>query len=167
MFSISDKIVHPIHGAGVIKEVIIKNIDNEDVKYYEVELVHSNMSIFIPIKTNLAIGIRHISSKEELEDIMENSKTRLQEFETNWNKRYRDNMIKIRTGEFCEVAMVAKSLASRSDKRALSTGEKKMLDSAKHILASEMSLSLEIDYEMAQQKLDILMENSEDFALST
>ena len=85
-------------------------------------------------------GLRNIISKDEVEKvftILENDETQMSD---NWNKRYRDNMDKMKSGDIYEVADVVRNLSFKQKEKGLSTGEKKMLNNAKQILVSELVL---------------------------
>lgn len=156
MFMQGDKIVHPMHGAGIIQDIIKKQVDGQEVDYYCIELVSSNIAIFVPVSFG-ETGLRSVHTKEELLDIIHKVKDCDVQEESNWNKRYRENMLKIRSGDFSSVIAVVQVLENRQNGHALSNGEKKMYTSAKHILASEIATAFGISYDDGQKYLtDIL-----------
>ncbi len=154
MFSVGDKIVFPMHGAGIIEEQVVKKIDGCDTTYYTLKLALNDMAIFLPTNPHSDLGIRKIVSKERACDVIENIPKIHIEDDKFWNRRHRDNLLKLRGGDINEVASVVKNLSLRYMQRGLSNGEKKMLVSAKQILISELILSLDKSYEEIAKVLD-------------
>ena len=153
MFQIGDKIAHPLHGAGTIDEIEEKRIDGKNKSYYVMHVPKGDMRVMIPTDSCDAIGIRPIVAKKRAMEIMQQIPSLEIEEDNNWNRRYRENMVKIKSGDLLEVAAVIKSLVHRENEHGLSTGERKMLHSAKQILLSEIVLSQESSYDEAEQQL--------------
>lgn len=141
MFSIGDKIVYPMHGAGIIESIEEREILGERKRYYVMKMPVGDMKVMIPINNVDGIGIRDIIDKSDADKVFKSLKIKCDEQTTNWNKRYRENMDKIKSGDVFEVADVVKSLVLRERNKGLSTGERKMLNSAKQILISELVLA--------------------------
>ena len=140
MFNVGDKIVYPMHGAGVIDSIEEKDILGEKQSYYILKMP-GEVKVMVPILTAEEHGIRNIIDKAEAEkviNILEQDET---EMEKNWNKRYRDNMDKMKSGDIYEIADVVRNLSFKQKEKGLSTGEKKMLNNAKQILVSELVLA--------------------------
>ncbi|HHU90266.1 MAG TPA: CarD family transcriptional regulator [Clostridiaceae bacterium] len=141
MFSIGDKIVYPMHGAGIIESIEEKEILGEKKRYYVVRIPVGDMKVMIPINNVDGIGIRDVIDRKDADKVFKSLETSCDEQTSNWNKRYRENMSKIKSGDVFEVAEVVKSLVARERQKGLSTGERKMLNSAKQILISELVLA--------------------------
>ncbi|NLB29569.1 MAG: CarD family transcriptional regulator, partial [Clostridiales bacterium] len=141
MFKIGDMIAHPMHGAGVIDSIEEKKINGCTRQYYILKMPAGGMVVMIPMENCAAIGIRPILKPDEAETLMESISDIETDMTTNWNRRYRENMQKIKSGDLLEVARVVKGLMIRDSEKGLSTGERKMLHSAKQILVSEIALS--------------------------
>ncbi|NLB79485.1 MAG: CarD family transcriptional regulator [Clostridiaceae bacterium] len=141
MFSIGDKIVYPMHGAGIIESIEEREILGEKRSYYVMKMPVGDMKVMIPINNVECIGIRDIINRSEADRVFKSLELECDEQTANWNKRYRENMIKIKSGDVFEVADVVKSLVLRERNKGLSTGERKMLNSAKQILISELVLA--------------------------
>lgn len=149
MFQIGDKIVHPMHGAGIIDGIVQMKVDGVVRDYYNLKLPVGGMVVMVPLDHCEEIGVRPILSAEAVDRVLREI-TRLQvTVEANWNRRYRENMLRLKSGELLEVGKVVKELMLRESRRVLSTGERKMLHSAKQILISEIALSHSIPYEEA------------------
>jgi CarD family transcriptional regulator len=141
MFSIGDKVVYPMHGAGIIESIEEKEILGERKRYYVMKMPIGDMKVMIPINNVEGIGIRDVIDRKDADKVFKALERRCDEQTSNWNKRYRENMSKIRSGNVFEVADVVKSLVLRERTKGLSTGERKMLNSAKQILISELVLA--------------------------
>jgi CarD family transcriptional regulator len=139
MFNIGDKVVYPLHGAGVIESIEEKAILDEKQSYYIIKMP-GEVKVMVPTTRAESIGVRSIIDKEsalKVIKVLENEST---EMSMNWNKRYRDNMEKMKTGDIYEVADIVRNLSFKQKEKGLSTGEKKMLLNAKQILVSELVL---------------------------
>lgn len=140
MFNIGDKVVYPMHGAGIIDSIEEKEILGDKRKYYILKLPLRNMKVMIPLDNVDSMGLREVISQKEVEQVMavlNDDKTKMPK---NWNRRYRANMDKIKSGDIYEVAGVVRNLMLRDKEKGLSTGERKMLNNAKQILISELVL---------------------------
>lgn len=153
-FRVGDRIAHPMHGAGVIDSVVSRKINGKERDYYVLKLPVGDMLVMIPVDTSAEIGVRPIVDAEEAEKILGSIPGIEIEMTQNWNKRYRENMLKIKSGNLLEVAAVVKGLMQRDKERGLSTGERKMLHSAKQILISEIVLSESASYEEVEERLN-------------
>ena len=140
MFNVGDKIVHPMHGAGTISAIEEKNIGNETEEYYIISMP-GEVKVMVPIAKAEQIGVRNIIAESEVSKVFEILEEDETEMSNNWNKRYRDNMDKMRSGNVYEVADVVRNLSFKQKEKGLSTGEKKMLNNAKQILVSELVLA--------------------------
>ncbi len=140
MYNIGDKIVYPMHGAGIIESIEEKEILGQRQNYYVVKIPVGDMKVMIPTDNVEDIGIREVISTKDAEKVFAVFSEHDQSGSSNWNKRYRENMSKIKSGNIFEVASVVRSLMQREKDKGLSTGERKMLSSAKQILVSELVL---------------------------
>ena len=140
MFNIGDKIVYPMHGAGTIESIEEKDILGEKQSYYIIKMP-GEVKVMVPTSKAEDIGVRNIISKEGAEkvfNVLEHDST---EMSSNWNKRYRDNMEKMKSGDIYEIADIVRNLSFKQKEKGLSTAEKKMLTNAKQILVSELVLT--------------------------
>ena len=148
LFQIGDKVVYPMHGAGIIEAIEEKEILGEKQKYYVMKMPVGNMQVMIPMANVSTLGLRQVVDTDSLEMVLDILKD-----------RYRKNMDKIKTGDIYEVARVVRDLMRREKEKGLSTGERKMLDNARQILISELVLVKEIDQEQANHLLDKVVNN--------
>uniref|UniRef100_A0A7C2IFD0 CarD family transcriptional regulator n=1 Tax=Ammonifex degensii TaxID=42838 RepID=A0A7C2IFD0_9THEO len=154
MFKIGDKVVYPMHGAGVIEAIEEKEILGERKEYYVLRLPVGNMKVMIPIANGEEIGLRQVIDKREVQKILKVLKSSSGTMPNNWNHRYRINLEKIKSGNVYAVAEVVRNLARREREKGLSSGEKRMLETAKQILISELVLATELEEEKARRLLD-------------
>lgn len=154
MFRIGDKIVHPMHGAGVVDEIVTRKVNGILRDYYSLRLPVGSMVVMIPTDHCEEIGVRAILNRDEAEDVLRQISGIQVELEPNWNQRYRENMLRLKSGDLLEVAKVVKVLMLRDARRGLSTGERKMLHSAKQILISEIGMAQAISYEEAEARIN-------------
>ena len=142
MYEIGDRIVYPMYGAGVIEAIEDREILGLERSYYVLKIPIDDMKVMIPISNIENVGIRDVVSNSVAEKVLLVFKEEVEEKkESNWNKRYRDNMEKLKTGDIFNVADVVHTLMIRERDKGLSTGEKKMLSNAKQILISELVLA--------------------------
>ena len=157
MFSIGDLVVHPMHGAGVIDNIVRERVAGTTKEYYVFKMPMGGLVLKIPTENSQSIGIREVISKAEADAIMAEIPSIAVEHNANWNKRYQENMLRLKSGDLREVAQVIKGLMRRDMMRGLSTGERKMLHSAKQIMISELVLVLHSDYKAVEGQLDRAM----------
>ncbi len=145
MFNIGDRVVYPMHGAGVIEAIEEKEILGVRKKYYVMKLPVGEMKVMIPTDSILRVGLREVIGKERIAEVFEVLRNHNGEMSSNWNRRYRDHLEKIKSGDILEVSEVVRNLTLRDREKGLSTGERKMLESARQILISELFLVQGID----------------------
>ena len=159
MFSVGDQVVHPMHGAGIIDGIVQEKVNGGVQEYYVFKMLLGSLQLKIPITGSRTIGLRNIVEPEEAERVLQAIPELSTESNANWNKRYRENLLRLKSGNLYEVARVIKSLTFRERERGLSTGERKMLHTAKQILISEIVLSEKSDYASVEQRLSCAMKS--------
>ncbi len=130
--------MYPMHGAGVIVDVEEKEILGEMRKYFVLEVSKKNIRVLLPIDNLENTGIRSIISEKEADEAIKYFSEVSYEDSNNWNKRYRENVDKLKSGKIQEVAYVTKTLLLRDKKKSLSNAERKILSNAKSVLISEL-----------------------------
>ena len=153
MFNVGDKIVYPMHGAGTIDAIEEKDILGEKQAYYIIKMP-GEVKVMVPTAKAEEIGVRNIINKESAGKVFEILEENETEMSNNWNKRYRDNMEKMKSGDIYEVADVVRNLAFKQKEKGLSTGEKKMLNNAKQILVSELVLAEHASQDEVEKLID-------------
>ena len=157
MFSVGDQVVHPMHGAGIIDDIIQEKVAGITKEYYVFKMPVGGLILKIPTANSGAVGIRSIMSKDEARSLLDAIPALEVELNTNWNKRYQENLLRLKSGDLYEVARVVKVLMHRDCQKGLSTGERKMLHSAKQIMISEIVLVENGEYRDVELRLDRAM----------
>ena len=152
-FAVGDRIVHPLHGAGVIDSIENQRVCGVERSYYVMHIKMGDMLVKVPTDSSDAVGLRPIMKPEEAKKFLDYIGTIKPEMTQNWNRRYRENMERLKSGDLLEVAFVVKGLMLREQKRGLSTGERKMLHSAKQILISELVMCQSSSYETVEAQI--------------
>ncbi|HEY8363642.1 MAG TPA: CarD family transcriptional regulator [Tissierellaceae bacterium] len=161
MFNIGDKVVYPMHGAGIIEGIEEKEILGEKRKYFIMRMPIGDMKVMVPVDNMEEVGVREIIKKEDLEKVISVLKSKKTEMPQNWNKRYRLNMDKIKSGDIFEIAAVVRNLIRMDMEKGLSTGEKKMLSSAKQMLLSEIALVSDYNIDQIEKLIMDAITNNE------
>ncbi|MHB1393589.1 MAG: CarD family transcriptional regulator [Clostridia bacterium] len=151
MFNIGDKIVYPRHGAGVIEGIEEKEVLGEKCKYYVIRIALGDMRIMVPIDKMEAHGIRYITAKDKIADIYNILSGETSNMCKNWSKRYRENETKIINGDVFGISEIVRNLTAIDREKKLSTGEKRMLESARQLLISELMLILDESFDKVEE----------------
>ncbi|MDO4395932.1 MAG: CarD family transcriptional regulator [Clostridia bacterium] len=141
MFSNGDKILYPMHGAGIIASTCEKDILGETKKYFVLKLSYGDMEVMIPVDRCDDVGIRPIIDKEDIPPVFDVLRAESTAMPSNWNRRQRENAEKLKSGNVLAVAEVVRNLMRSNHEKPLSAGEKKILTSARQILESELVLA--------------------------
>ncbi len=138
MYNVGDNMVYPMHGAGVIEAIEEREVLGECKKYYIMALPIGDMKVMIPMDSVEEVGLRQVIDDEGVRRVYEILGGEKTAMSSNWNRRYRANMEKIKSGDIFAVAEVVRNLTLRDQDKGLSTGERKMLETARQILISEL-----------------------------
>lgn len=157
MFQVGDKVVHPMHGAGVIDSIVQRKVAGQVQEYYQLKLSVGNMVVMVPTDNTGGIGMRPVVSGAKAEELMAAMEGIKVDMTQNWNRRYRENLERLKSGDLYEVGRVIKCLTLRDVQRGLSTGERKMLHSAKQIFISEMVLATDEPYQAIESRVNASM----------
>lgn len=143
-FAVGDKVVYPLHGAGVIEAIEEREVLGERHRYYVMRLPARGMTVLIPTEAAGQAGLRPVVDGDAAERVLALLRTARPPEVSSWNQRYRDNAERLRGGDILEVASVVRDLSARERAKGLSTGERRMLDSARQILVSELALAMDL-----------------------
>jgi CarD family transcriptional regulator len=158
MYNVGDRIVYPMHGAGVIESIEEKEILGQKQSYYVMKMPIGDMKVMIPTNNVDDIGIREVICLSDVDKVFGILQDHSINVTNNWNKRYRENMTKIKSGDIFEVADVVRVLMIRERTKGLSTGERKMLNSARQILISELVLAKNMNHVEIEEIIDGMMD---------
>lgn len=154
MFKIGDKIVYPLHGAGIIESIETKEVLGENKDYYVLNLPQTKLKIMLPLDNIENVGLRSIENSQFLDTVYQILEEGASTMPSNWNKRYRENFEKVKSGDLCEVARVVRNLTHMDKNKGLSSGEKRMLDNTKQILISEVAMIKGYDWNEAEKEIN-------------
>ena len=154
MFSIGDLVVHPMHGAGVIDDIVREKVAGAAQEYYVFKMPVGGLVLKIPVSNSDVVGLRGIISRAEAEKLLNALPDLAVETTANWNKRNQENLTRLKSGDLYQVARVIKGLMQRDAVRGLSTGERKMLHNAKQIMISELVLAESSPYQEVETRID-------------
>ena len=157
-FETGDNVVYPHHGAGVVLKKESKELLGEKREYLTIKILHNDMTVMVPSDSAGRAGLRRVIGEEEVERVLAVLREDMSVMPKNWNRRFKHNRDKMKTGDVFELAEVVRNLAIREWEKGLSTGEKQMYTRAKKILASEFMYALDKDEEGAEAYLDELLE---------
>ena len=154
MFQIGDKVVHPMHGAGVIDSIVDERINGKTQAYYVFRMPVNGLVLKIHTANSNAVGLRAVVDADYADQVIDALAGLQIDVTSNWNRRYRENLERLKSGDLYEVARVIKCLTIRDSQRGLSTGERKMLHSAKQIFISEIVLAKNLPYGVVEGRLN-------------
>jgi CarD family transcriptional regulator len=158
VYSIGDLVSYPMHGAGVIEAIEERETQNGDSRrYYVLHFPIGDMKVMVPMDNIEGVGLRNVITMQEYALVIEKLSEEEDPCSDNWNKRYRENLDKMRSGCIFDTAEVVKNLTLRENRKGLSTGERKMLGNARQILLSEMMLVSEKDESELSDLIDSII----------
>ena len=160
-YKVGDKVVYPHHGAGKVLKKEKKEVLGEVREYLTIKILHNDMTVMVPCCNAGKAGLRRVIDEETVKKVLNVLRDDVSEMPKNWNRRFKHNRDKIKTGDIYELAEVVRNLAIREQEKGLSTGEKQMFTRAKKILASELMYALEMEEDEAEEHLDGLLDKSD------
>ena len=160
MYKIGDKVVYPHHGAGTVVKKESREVLGTKREYLTIKILHNDMTVNVPADNAERVGLRKVIDEEAVKKVVKYLTSGGTEMPKNWNRRFKHNRDKIKTGDIYELAEVVRNLAIREQEKGLSTGEKQMYTRAKKILASELMYALEMEEGEAEEHLDTLISDA-------
>jgi CarD family transcriptional regulator len=157
-YKVGDKVVYPHHGAGKVLKKEKKEMLGERREYLTIKILHNDMTVMVPSDSAGRAGLRRVIGEAEVEQVLTVLRGDMSQMPKNWNRRFKHNRDKMKTGDVFELAEVVRNLAIRDFEKGLSTGEKQMFTRAKKILASELMYALDMEEKEAEEYLDDLLE---------
>ncbi len=162
MFEVGDKVVYPHHGAGTVVKKEKREILGQTREYLTIQILHNDMTVNVPVENAAQVGLRTVIDEDLVNTVVKALTAGESEMPKNWNRRFKHNRDKMKTGDIFELAEVVKNLSLRDHEKGLSTGEKQMFVKAKKILASELMYAKAVDEEEAAEWLEgVLAGNGE------
>jgi CarD family transcriptional regulator len=157
VYEVGDNVVYPHHGAGKVLKKEIKEMLGEEREYLTIKILHNDMTVMVPCENADKAGLRRVIDDDAVEKVLAVLRDDVSQMPKNWNRRFKHNREKIKTGDVYELAEVVRNLAIREAEKGLSTGEKQMYTRAKKILASELMYALEMEESEAEDHLEELI----------
>ncbi|MCD9624689.1 CarD family transcriptional regulator [Rhabdothermincola salaria] len=153
-FDVGDKVVYPHHGAAVIERKESKEAFGEQREYFVLRLAYGELTLMVPVDNTDEVGLREVITAEEVEEVYDVLRKKDARMPTNWSRRFKNHVEKLKSGDVYQVAEVVRNLTLRDNDKGLSAGEKRMLAKARQILVSELTFALELTEEEAEAQLD-------------
>lgn len=157
MFAAGDRVVYPLHGGAIIKDIEARTQDGVQVEYYILQMLFESMTVSVPVSSAQKLGLRNIGDEQTLAQIeaaLHETPDVSSVKSISWNKRFQMYMEKIKSGSVTEVAKIFKILMILEHAKKISVGERRLLHSTKQILQSEVMLIKNIDEKKAASWLD-------------
>jgi CarD family transcriptional regulator, regulator of rRNA transcription len=154
-FRVGDKVVYPHHGAAIIEKVEEKDLLGEKREYFIIKLAYGDLTLMVPTDATEDVGLREVTPAKDMPKLFKLlKKHEPMTNTTNWSRRFKANVEKLRSGDIYQVAEVVRTLHQRDREKGLSAGEKRMLTKARQILVSELTFSNDCNEEQAEKMLD-------------
>lgn len=162
MFSLYEKVVYPGHGVAEINRIIDTKVAGQLTSFFELTFLNKDMTILVPIKNVMSVGIRRLSSREKISDIFKMLAEPINGIQhegavPNWNKRNKDYLGKIRTGDLRKICEIYRDLKHIESQKELSFGEQNLLSTTERLLVEEIALVNDAAKEQTMQQLRSLI----------
>jgi CarD family transcriptional regulator len=157
LYKVGDKVVYPHHGAGTVVKREKREVLGEKREYLTIKILHNDMTVNVPADNAERVGLRKVIDEEAVKKVVKYLTSGGTEMPKNWNRRFKHNRDKMKTGDIYELAEVVRNLALRDGEKGLSTGEKQMYVKAKKILASELMYAKNLSEDEALEWLELTL----------
>ena len=157
MYKVGDKVVYPHHGAGTVVKKESREVLGEKREYLTIKILHNDMTVNVPADNADRVGLRKVIDEQMVSKVLKALTGSGTVMPKNWNRRFKHNRDKMKTGDIFELAEVVRNLSLRDHEKGLSTGDKQMFVKAKKILASELMYAKDMDEEEAAEWLDDIL----------
>ena len=157
VYNVGDKVVYPHHGAGTVIKKEKRDVLGQKREYLTIQILHNDMTVMVPVDSADKAGLRKVIAKNDVDEVIAVLRQDETKMPKNWNRRFKHNREKIKTGDIFELAEVVRNLSIREGEKGLSTGEKQMFNRAKKILASELMYARGLDEVEADKFLDTVL----------
>ena len=159
-YKVGDKVVYPHHGAGKVLKKEKKEVLGAVREYLTIKILHNDMTVMVPTDSAGRAGLRRVIGESAVKQVLSVLRDDISQMPKNWNRRFKHNRDKMKTGDIFELAEGVRNRAIRDFEKGLSTGEKQMFTRAKKILSSELMYALDMDESDAEAYLDQLLEDT-------
>jgi CarD family transcriptional regulator len=159
LYEVGEKVVYPHHGAGTVVKKEIREVIGQKREYLTIKILHNDMTVNVPCENVEKVGLRKVIDEAMVEKVVKALTGNGTVMPKNWNRRFKHNRDKMKTGDIFELAEVVRNLALRDHEKGLSTGEKQMFVKAKKILSSELMYAKDMDEDEAAVWLEDVLAN--------
>jgi CarD family transcriptional regulator len=153
-FDVGDKVVYPHHGAAVIERREVRTELGQEREYLVLRLAYGDLTLMVPAENTDEVGLREVINDEEVDEVFAVLRKKEARMPTNWSRRFKNHVEKLKSGDVYQVAEVVRNLSLRDKEKGLSAGEKRMLANSRRILTSELTFALGVSEEEAEKRLD-------------
>jgi CarD family transcriptional regulator len=160
LYKVGDKVVYPHHGAGTVVKKEVREVLGAKREYMTIQIAHNDMVVNVPTENAERVGLRRVISEDMVNKVVKALSGSGTQMPKNWNRRFKHNRDKMKTGDIFELAEVVRNLSLRDHEKGLSTGEKQMFVKAKKILASELMYAKNMDEEECAEWLEEVLSES-------
>jgi CarD family transcriptional regulator len=157
LYKVGDKVVYPHHGAGTVVKKETREVLGQKREYLTIKILHNDMTVQVPCENAEQVGLRRVIGEKEVGVVIKALTGGSTEMPKNWNRRFKHNRDKMKTGDILELAEVVRNLSLRDHEKGLSTGEKQMFVKAKKILASELMYAKDMDEDECAEWLEEIL----------
>ena len=154
VFKVGDRVVYPHHGAAIIESKETMTVEGHEREYLVLKLAYGDLVLKVPSDNTEQVGIRDVINEEEVRKVFDVLGQEEVKMPTNWSRRFKTHVEKLRSGDIYQVAEVVRNLSLRDNDKGLSAGEKRMLAKARQILVSELTFAMNLTEEEAEKTLD-------------
>ena len=160
MFKVGDKVVYPHHGAAVVEKRETKVAFGQKREYLVLRLAYGDLTLMVPADNTEGVGLREVINDEEVEEVFAVLRKKEARMPTNWSRRYKNHVEKLKSGDIYQVAELVRNLSRREQEKHLSAGEKRLLVNSRRVLVSELRLAMDVSEEDAESALDAILTKS-------
>jgi CarD family transcriptional regulator len=153
-FKVGDQVVYPHHGAAIVEKRETRVFNGEEKEYLVLRLASGDLTLSVPTENADKVGLRDVINDEEVEEVFAVLRKKEARMPTNWSRRFKNHVEKLKSGDIYQVAEVVRNLSIRDKDKGLSAGEKRMLVKARQILVSELRFAMRVEEDEAEKRLN-------------
>lgn len=158
-FEVGQKCVVPQLGVGIVRSIEDISFEEATYRVYNVKILENGMDYSCPVDRAEANGLRHLIPEDAIERVYDVLKDRGKPADKQtWNRRYREYLAKIQTGDPMEVAAVLRDLSLLKSEKTLSFGERRMYDKAHGLIVQEISAARDTDEDAVSVEIKALFD---------
>ena len=153
-------VVYPSHGIGQILEIEKKEIAGQMLTMYVIEFEKEKMILRVPIEKTKEIGVRKVSTKNQLKEIFEILTGKAKIRRTMWSRRAQEYEAKINSGDIKLLTEVVRDLFRSDSQPEQSYSERQLYEAARERLSREVAVIEKTDEQKAIEKMETILNNS-------